>query len=169
MFCNGKQVYFYSLTYIDVTRLCNIGAFLVGNIPRLKKIMKSVSVIVAFYVLSSCVPVAGQSTKGNNYTGMCAPVLRLQVAKFPIKVGDNVTIICRVCGRKNIFWFKDNERFGETKRVKWINTKKVSTNPYVVEGRLWIKRVKKRDRGVFTCYALDFFTNIAEKAILTWL
>lgn len=94
---------------------------------------------------------------------MCAPVLRLQVAKLPIKVGDNVTIVCRVCGRKNIFWFKDNGRFGETKRVKWINTKKVSTNPYVVEGRLWIKRVKKRDRGVFTCYALDFFTNIAEK------
>ena len=88
--------------------------------------------------------------------------MSIENSKLPVKAGHDVTIKCRVCGKKYIFWFKDGKRFGETERVRWTPAKVIpSLFPRVVyEGNLKIKNLTKKDRGVYTCYGLDFFTSI---------
>lgn len=98
-----------------------------------------------------------------NVASSCSPTLSIETTKLPVKVGHDVIIKCRACGRKDIFWFKDGKRFGENERVHWIAARKVSSYPLIVEGKLRIEKLRKHDRGVYTCYALNFFTNIMEK------
>jgi hypothetical protein len=89
--------------------------------------------------------------------------LTIESAEVPVKVGNDVTIKCRVSGRKYIFWFKDGKRFGESKRVHWISARRTASFPRVFEGKLKIEQLRKEDRGVYTCYALNFLTNVMEK------
>ena len=90
--------------------------------------------------------------------------MSIETSELPVKAGNDVFIKCRACGDKDVFWFKDSKRFGENERVHWIPSKPLSIFPYVVEGKLRIVNLRKRDRGVYTCIALNFFTNIIEKA-----
>ena len=100
---------------------------------------------------------------GSSGNANCSPTLSIESTEVPVRVGSDVIIKCKACGRKNIFWFKNGKRFGETKRVHWISARKISSFPVVVEGKLKIENLRKRDRGIYTCYALDFLTNIMEK------
>ena len=100
---------------------------------------------------------------GGNGASSCSPSLSVETSEIPVKVGNDVIIKCRACGRKDTFWFKDGKRFGETERVHWISARKVSSYPLVVEGKLKIEKLTKKDRGIYTCYALNFFTNVMEK------
>lgn len=102
---------------------------------------------------------------GGSAPSSCAPSLSIENSKLPLKAGHDVTIKCRVCGKKYIFWFKDGKRYGETERVRWEPAKVVSLFPrVVVEGKLKIENLTKKDRGIYACYATNFFTSIMEKA-----
>ena len=116
--------------------------------------------IILFVMCGACFVLAKQGRSDN---ANCSPTLSIESSEVPVRVGDDVIIKCRACGRKNIFWFKDGKRFGETKRVHWIFARRISSFPVVVEGKLRIENLRKKDRGVYTCYALDFLTNIMEK------
>ena len=101
---------------------------------------------------------------GGNPASSCSPTLSIEDSKHPARTGQDVTIKCRICDKKYIFWFKDGERLDETDRIRWFPANLVSFFPRVVfEGKLKIKKLTKNDHGVYTCYALDFFTSIIEQ------
>ncbi|XP_028409060.1 contactin-5-like [Dendronephthya gigantea] len=90
------------------------------------------------------------------------PSLNIVSSSLPPRVGGNISFKCKASGSKDFFWFKDGKRLGESKRIKWVSAKTITSFPLVVQGKLKIMNLRKSDRGIYTCYALNFFTNIME-------
>ena len=93
-----------------------------------------------------------------------APLMKIQSERFPVEVGDDVNITCTAWGNKGTFWYKDGKRRAETHRVRWIPPKRCTSNSSLVQGKLHIRNVTKTDHGVYTCYTLDFISNILQKS-----